>query len=411
MTVSSNDAHTFKEGMDALQKIQKKPTYVVSEPQTETPQDEIPFVSRLLRRFDTAGEAAVKMGEHSDFSHLSDQQEIDNSGFHVAEVFIATLNFLLIPITYLAAYLSNRKVPFTLNNNLKWLYAALILGLVITALAVPGIGVIIGLVIASISLTVGVIFLFKSVKEYVAHNRELNANTRILREAYAEMHLIQEEAKQLAEDLKQKKNEQPQQLADIYFKIAVLKERYDAQKKRIEELKTQQLQLQQKISDLQLNKLFKRSIAITLASATIIGCILTFIFPLVGAGILLAAAVVSSTYLLIRIAIPTLEYVTNKLKATDEPQQKSEFIEKKTNSSEPKPHIHESTTDVLVNLNKGHAIETLFVHSTDVSDEEEEEGTRLIKTSPTMQPNIKKKLDVDEKDDEGISDNEKHNLE
>lgn len=344
----------------------------------------IPLLSKYLRNLDETGEAAMMIGER--LGDLNDTPGSDSisHGFHFGSVAIASLDFVRIPFIYLAAYVLNQDVPINLNNNARWVYSGVVLALAITAFAVPAAAPIIGLVAASIGLTVSMFLLGKTLYERYQLGKENKKIKKKIHQEEEEMRSLQLTAKNLHDRLTQATEEE--QIIAIYTEILLLEEQFIAKKRVIEQLKTEELQLGQKINQVGMLKVLDKSIGVGLAGLTIIGLVLTLFVPQVGLGLLLGVAVVGGIYFAARLTIPLFQtfggWLVSKFKQsadladeqtendntlTESKEQDSDLkvsseeapAEKENTMAPEKQHEdepHESTADVLLGL---HATEAM----------------------------------------------------
>lgn len=311
----------------------------------------IPMLSKFLRKLDSTGDAVVKVGEQVDFLHDTKATESISHGFHFGGIAMAAFDFLRIPLIYLAAFILKEKIPLTLNNNAKWLYAGIVLGLSITALAAPVTAPVIAFVIAGISLVASSFLLGKILYEQYQLNRQSKRLQKELRSELNEMDLIQQDATHLEKSLGEAHDEE--HIAVIYQEIAVLKERFDSQKECIEAIKNKQLQLEQKKQSIKTTQVMDRSIGILLAALSIIGLVLALYFPPIGLGILAGVAIAGGAYVVARITFPLVKmminWITGKFKAAEVIEEEKQLFNDVRIEEQ---HIHESTADVFNSLKK-----------------------------------------------------------
>ncbi|HAT8642887.1 TPA: hypothetical protein JBB11_12110 [Legionella pneumophila subsp. pneumophila] len=344
----------------------------------------IPLLSKFLKTIDDTGDVAVKIGERiTSISHTPGKESLAH-GFAFGGLAMAGFDFLRIPIIYLSAYLLGEEVPVNLSNNAKWLYSAVLLGLTITALAVPVAAPYIAFAAAGLSFGVGTFLLGKTLYERYQLGRERKKlKAEIIREE-DEMLKIQDKAKHLESLLQSADNEE--QIAAILYEISVVQENYNRQKKQIQGLKNEELQLEQQIKNLDTMKVVDRTVAVALSALTIAALAVTLFFPPVGGGMLAGIAILGGAYFVARVSSPLVKataiWLYNKLKSTPSESAESQDIDNKptlsheeeekiedslqidnefvlppidaetpisADSEEYKP-VHESTEDVLVGL-------------------------------------------------------------
>lgn len=390
--------------------------------------EKIPMLSRLLESLGASSESVTKIGERvSNLSNTTASHAIGH-GFHIGSTVLAAFDFIRIPFIYLAAYILDKEVPFTLNNNLKWMYSGIVMALAITALVVPVTAPIIGFIAASSGSIISMFLLGKTLYERYKLGREYTKLRTALNREEKQMSLIQQEALALHEHLKQTTDEQS--IIDIYTDIVLLQKRYIAQKKVVEQLKTDELHLQQKIGEVGIGHVIDKGVGIALGCLTIVGLSLSLFFPPVGAGILAGAAIIGGIYLVGRLATPLVlsagQWLISKFKKSED----ADIVEKRSENEnsltkdneaeisallvpslervasakesmspihkEHNDRPHESTADVLVGLlgSNIEVLKTSFEHST--ASEPEPVYEKVIQRTP--EPMVK-----DEAEGEGES--------
>lgn len=396
--------------------------------------EKIPMLSRLLEHVGVSGESMAKIGERvSDLSNTSASHAIGH-GFHIGSAAIAAFDFIRIPLIYLSAYVLDKEVPFTLDNNIKWVYSGILMALAITALTVPAAAPIIGFIAASLGILMSTFLLGKTLYERYQLGREYKQLKNELSREEEEMDLIQQKAQILHERLKNTTDEQS--IIDIYTDIVLLQERYIAQKKVVEKLKTDELHSQQKIEQVGMVHVLDKGVGIALGCLTIIGLSLSLFFPPVGAGILAGAAIAGGVYVAGRLAAPLVvsvgQWLISKFKnseAVDRVDHRSENENILTethevqrnalldsnpkwdaNPEESMPRPHESTTDVLVGLlgSNIEVLKTCYEHS--IVSEEELTDAEQEAIKPTPDSMTKENADEAETEGEGESDAHSENL-
>lgn len=258
----------------------------------------IPFISRFVK---SASKDAMQLG--SSISSLQATPPAGlTSGMQFGGVSLAALDFLMIPAIYLSAFIFKQPVPITLNNNARWLYSGVLLGLAITALAVPGAAPIIGLVSAGLALGLSTFLLAKALRERYVLGKERKVLRRELVSAEEEMQLIQSEAEKLRTKLQQTTDQE--HLTEIYQQIALLQTRSQAQKERIGALKEKEEVIEEKIKKLGIVQILDKGLGVSLASLAVVGLVTSLFFPHVGLAILAGVSAVSLAYLAVRITVP-----------------------------------------------------------------------------------------------------------
>jgi hypothetical protein len=281
----------------------------------------IPFLSRLLRGADDTG----KIGSSIYALQNSAPPAALNSGLQAGAVSLASIDFFLIPLVYLSSFILDQPVPINITNNARWLYAAVVLALTITAIAVPAAAPIIAVVVAGLGLGFSTALLGKAIYDRIMLGKERKALRKEISEAENELHLIQEEAIHLQRESKIVSN--PEHLAALYREIA---KRCQAQKDIIGELKDKELIVNEKIKTLHLLHIVDKGLGVSFASLALAGLVATLFFPHVGLIILTTLSAVSLSYLAVRLTTPLAisagKWIYNKLHSsapTDEAQEQN----------------------------------------------------------------------------------------
>lgn len=295
----------IKDAESILQGIQQPVTYTPKK--KKVPLSllmRIPFLSRFIK---SVSSEAMQLGSSISALHSTPPAAL-TSGFQFGGISLAALDFLMIPAIYVAAFVLKRPVPITLNNNARWLYSAVLLGLAITALTVPGAAPIIGLVSAGLALGLSTFLLAKALRERYILGKERKALRRELVSAEEEMQQIQREAEMLRTLL-----QQPTGQEHLTEQIASLQQRHQIQKERIEALKEKEDVIEEKIKELGIVQILDKGLGVSLASLAIVGLATSLYFPHVGVAILIGVSAVSLAYLAVRITVPIVRVLGNWL--------------------------------------------------------------------------------------------------
>jgi hypothetical protein len=214
------------------------------------------------------------------------------------------INFFRIPFIYLTAYWSGKKVPLTLSNNTRWAYSAILLGLAITALAAPVTAPVIAFVSAGFALVGSAIYLRNILLERQKLSREIKLLDLTLVVEERNMLGIQEQAKILEERLNGACDDKS--IRDVCNHITELGKQYEAQKIKIQDLYNKQALYQQLMNEFNFKKIDK-AVSVFMASATVIGLVVSLFFPPAGLVILATVAFASTTYIVGRASAPLFQ--------------------------------------------------------------------------------------------------------
>ncbi|RUR16981.1 hypothetical protein ELY21_12060 [Legionella sp. km535] len=280
----------------------------------------IPWISKFSLKFDDAADAAINIGERVTEVNDSFGNESIAHGFHFAVLAMAIFDFVRIPLIYFAAYLFNEKIPIKMSTNLRWAYSAFLLGLAITALVSPVTAPVIAFVSAGTGLVFGIFLLARTLINQYKLGRERKLLHEEIIKAEEEMKTLQEEAKELEQQLTASTGDEL-----LALNIKDLEERYNSQKLLLSDLKNQELHIEQKIARVGMMRVLDKSIGIGLTSLSIIGLVVTLFVPPVGGWILAGAAIAGGVYLFARLMTPVFKFLgnwlMNQFKPTEEPVQ------------------------------------------------------------------------------------------
>ncbi|MGC1182238.1 hypothetical protein [Legionella sp.] len=315
-----------KKNLDSiLRQIQEPVTYTLKKKSIRVHfLKRLPFVSRLIRDMSQVGIGPLKI--HSLIRFLNNNTPTSNvsTSQQFISLYLRVLDFLIIPITYFSAFILNESVPFTLNNNARWLYSAVLLGLTLTAIIVPVTAPIIGLVTAGFSLSISVFLLGKALQTRFQLGREQKSLRREIIRAEDEMDSIQDEAKQLQSYLEQATD--PDILKELYQQIVLIKERHKMQEGTISTLKEKEYDCNEKIKKLGLLHIVDKGIGLSFASLAVVALVTTLFLPYLGMILLTGVSITSFIYLTARLTVPIFHavgsWIINKFnkisKANDE---------------------------------------------------------------------------------------------
>lgn len=153
----------------------------------------VPFLAGFLKRLDDLGENLSKFKE---IEHASNLSRLVHS-FQYAGLAINALNFLYIPALYLASFIYDKKVPFTLPNNLKIAYAGVMVALSAVALTSPVIAPFIAIALSGSALVLGVGAVYSHYRDRGILGKRLDELNLEIRDARNEMTALQNQVRAL----------------------------------------------------------------------------------------------------------------------------------------------------------------------------------------------------------------------
>ena len=319
----SNEAIHKARAIQRVRKFTANP--IQKDPAISDILNDIPYFTAMIRRLNDIGIATERLGTMIGGSSPEMLQATNNLPF----VNLATraLDFIQIPFFYLMYFLMGKKAPITLKNNLKWLYAAVVFGLLLTAVTAPITAPFIAVIIAFTILAVTTFTLGQLLQQYRVNKSLLAELITSIDTEMNKLHLIQQHARELENSLLETTTDIA--AIDIISKIEQLNLQYTTQSTLIQTLydKKQECEEKQKIESSVMNK----CLTMLIYTLTTIGAIIAFFLPPVGLAIMITAGFINAAYALFQITV----YLSTKVRA-------DEVIEQKET-----PDLHESTSDIL----------------------------------------------------------------
>jgi hypothetical protein len=294
--------------------------------------EKIPLLKKFLQEPSLMANALTNLFEVKEnttgaLSHLAKAGD----GFHFFKLGISLLDLVKIPLLYIVSRSLGVPLPFKLSNLGKFVYAAIVTGLVLTSIIVPPLG---GLVWIGLGVSCFVMSLSVLVKQLIK-NRQLTTTMNAL------------EAKEIALKVVLKKNQD-----DLAESMVVLKSLQDnyldnevylsaAKEDAILQHKKDRKQCMQKILTLRTlihtakadlvntlteksktdailkdqtkGKMVKKSIALGLSCIGVIGAVLAFFLPPIGFGILFGTGLLGLGAFIVSYGAPFLKQKFNVL--------------------------------------------------------------------------------------------------
>lgn len=215
---------------------------------------------------------------------------------------LLVFDFFRIPLIYLAAYLLNEKIPFTLTNKAKWLYSAMLLGLTLTALLVPPFAFVITVSLSSISLVLSFFLLGHAINDYYRMTNRLKIINTTMSTIDQEIETITKKIEILQRALE--KTDEPELLEAIYDIIQRLDEQYqhlELKKELYIPLENERVETKNAIQGVKVFTILDRVLAVNLSMLAMIGLIVSLFFPPVGFAIMMTASIIGLTYTGVRL--------------------------------------------------------------------------------------------------------------
>lgn len=291
---------------------------------------QFPFLITLLKTIDKTGQSVDKLAS---FYYATKGLTQAARGFQITATVLAGIDFITVPLAFLACRLLGKTFPFTFSTAAKWIYSAVIFALAITALAVPAIAIPIALTTVSLALATSLFTLGKHFWLKQKLVRELNNNNEKLSNIEEKI----ENIRILANDLTANQENKSHICALFEQRQSLLIERQHFVNKNAE--------LSQKQKHLSIPRLADKTVGVILASVTLVGLVLGAFFPPVGLSILVATSISSLAYLVGRVSFAIV--TTKKIK-----MQPTQLLEEEEHLalSDDGEKIHEGTLGIVKNL-------------------------------------------------------------
>jgi gas vesicle protein len=313
--------------------------------------------------FSKFGEGLTKMGDSvTDFGHadglFNHAQSVGDSlakGFTIGRLVFGAIDFIRIPLTYFAAWQLGQEIPMSASKNARFLYASILLGLSITALALPPLAPFIAIATATLGLGVSLFTLGR----FFYHRHKLKEELKTAKEELEvkehEFSILQERAAQIERSLAQAvESNDEQAIAELKKQAAALSPEYEAVKNETQALKHQIINFERKLEKKGAGALLDKTIGVALSSVALIGITLSLFFPPIGLGILVGAAGAGLLYLVGRVTAPLIAPLFSKMAAWFKPAvEESKTVDESADRlelSQENDMVHESTTNVMLEL-------------------------------------------------------------
>lgn len=405
--------HSYANSLQAVSQMQSIPEFTPSSDDDSLVFaliKKIPFLGDFLKETDESGALISALLDSKSADSSSSSLNGATAGFHYAHAGLALIDFIRIPLMYLAAAILGKELPFKLSRLGKITYSAIILGLAISVIVVPGLAAALGLVSASLGLMTSVYLLARHIDQRGLLKLETKSLTQAITVEKGVLAEIQEQSRALGEQLENAIEKQDWLTAEkLSNDISKMKGVYDQTVSQLQSLEIEQHTVQQKLLRFDDKSLIDKAVGASLTAFLVIGLTLAMFFPPVGFGIAAASALLSVAYITKRLVIP---FVMNKiaqfnerragLEAEVSQNEQGEDVDSPEveEVAEPAPPVHESTTDAIKIMSGERAVQKL------------KEQIDEFKTSPELEKEpvfVKKVIGAVVKDDESEGEREKEN--
>ncbi len=257
----------------------------------------IPLFNRLFKRLNNTSSSIAHLNKNFFSSPALNPVRINP----IVDIALNVLDFVQIPLLYLAAYALGQKSPVNLTNNTKWLFTSIALSLCLTAFFVPAIAPFIAITSASIGFIGSAVVIGQLLYQYYQDKKSLETvqneiNNGIAGELQQEINNLEMAC------LEPDKN--TLEIDELITKIESIKQLYDTQRDDIKALYEQKFSLEDKLKIE--TELMDNCAGIMLSSLAIAGTVVALFFPPTGFFILFAATLVGIAYVTTRIIAPDL---------------------------------------------------------------------------------------------------------
>lgn len=268
--------------------------------------DKIPQLTGLLKSLDRAGLSlglvAGVLGDTS--STLTSATQ----GFQLAQLGFVALDFFRILLIWIAAFIVNEKLPFTLSKTARFLYAAGLLALTILTIALPMVALPIGLAIAALVLADSLITLTRMAFKYFEAKRQLKIIQYLIdreTEPLQKLHRSTIDLEVLLSTAIKNKDTEAQRL--LREQLRTVTAQFDAlyanSRESLQALYDAQAKYQDKLKKINVGAVADKAVMIALATLGLCGTVISIFFPPIGLGLLVASAISASIYFISRITI------------------------------------------------------------------------------------------------------------
>lgn len=310
-------ANTLSEARVILNEIQSSIDYDAEFSVSVDPANtskKVVLVSKVIKTTGDSSKAMMQIGSSvRKFQNVPPTESL-LQGLRFGSIFLAVLDFLLIPFVYLTCYLLDTEMPVNKENNAKWLLSGIFLALTITSMAVPAVAVAVAFVTTSLSLALSLFLLGRTTYEYYTLHEAKKVNKKLIYSAEVEMKAIQENARKLNSALDKLDTEMD--FISFCEQVGLIYENYQLQKRDLLNLKLTELDLNKKLKDANFRAVFDKGVGFSLSAVGLIGLIVSLYFPLAGLGILTAVSVLSLTYVAARLFLSGAQWIRGLLRTS-----------------------------------------------------------------------------------------------
>ena len=342
----------------------------------------IPFANRLLKRIFSTASSVCKIIKKTGNAPVPVLKTIKVSPF--VGIAFNILDFLQVPFLYLATFAMGQKPPFTLANNARWLFAAILLTLCLVAFFIPITAPIITIVSASLAFLMSAYTLSKLFNQYHIDKKsfediKIKIKTGVTAELLASISCL-ETACQAPEKNKPL-------IKHLTHQIELLKKQCMSQKEEIKQLYQDAYTLEAKVKIE--NDMIDNLITLALGALAVTGAVVSFFLPPIGFIMLTTTTLACTAYFIVGLTSPF--FPTSKDPFSTESTDWTETMHENTQSTEEnnrllKDYAQQGPTPVHMKKTSSSNIQSQssksIISQTDATDSEasdEEEHTSRLK--------------------------------
>ncbi|WP_031567887.1 hypothetical protein [Legionella wadsworthii] len=296
----------------------------------------VPLLSGFLQSLGNTGGAMTALIKS--LGDTSQAVQGASSGFHFASLGIAAINFIRIPLIYFFSMIAGKWPPFTLSNNAKWAYSAVLLALALTGILVPAAAPPIGIAVAGLSLALSLysignmIYKRQKIKKSINQAKvDIEVNEEILKDIRKKASLLYSELKAADTD------EERIRICELIDDLQI---EHKSTTATLQVLYNNKIKDEKTLEGLGTAAFMDRGVAAALTSLVIVGLVLSIFFPPVGLGIAAGSAGLGALYIVGRVGVSLIAPI---IKAQWEKRKsQKEKTEDNQESPEPSPGLDES---------------------------------------------------------------------
>jgi len=257
----------------------------------------IPLFNGLLKRLNSSTSAISKLVKKTGDAPTSVLNTANVTPF--VGILLNILDFIQIPLIYLAAFALGEKPPITLSNNARWLYAGVLLALCLAAFLIPVAAPFIAIGSASLGFLAGTFTLGKLLQEYYEDKSALKVVMDKINTGPAgriQTHSLELETACLYP------SKNALLIDKLIVEIELIKQDCGKKKNDIKSLYKEAYMLEEKLKIE--TDVIDNCIGIALSALAVSGTVVSLFFPPAGLIILLTTALAGAAYVIARLAAP-----------------------------------------------------------------------------------------------------------